>query len=269
MDDEKSLRTQWHGPFCDAMQLELKDEKGLEFQREVPLNTKPIILDLLIIKKSKDVSIKNDIGKIFRGHNILEYKSPGDSMGVDVYFKVLAYASLYKCNIGKEDEIRAEDITISLVREQSPDKLMGWMKNRGYIIKEHASGIYEVEGAPLFRTQILVTGEMENVEHIWLRALTRDVSVGLLQDVVDRAESLKKNKVEKHTDSIVYLVFDELRRQRREREVDDMYEKTMSLFKDRIDKMIDDAVKEKDKEISKKNDEIKALKERIAALEKV
>ena len=30
------------------------------------------------LKKEKDAVIKNEIGSIFRGHNIMEYKSPED-----------------------------------------------------------------------------------------------------------------------------------------------------------------------------------------------
>jgi hypothetical protein len=33
-------------------------------------------MDMLIIKKDRNVVTKNSIGKIFRGHNIVEFKSP-------------------------------------------------------------------------------------------------------------------------------------------------------------------------------------------------
>ncbi|WP_029201334.1 hypothetical protein [Oribacterium sp. NK2B42] len=95
----ESKKTQWHPPFCAAMKLELKaNKKDLCFESEHTLNTKPIQLDLLVIKKRKKAKIQNEIGRIFRQHNIFEYKSPEDELGIDVYFKTLAYACLYKAN---------------------------------------------------------------------------------------------------------------------------------------------------------------------------
>ena len=42
------------------------------------------------------VPISNEIGTFFRGHNIIEYKSPEDSLNIDVFYKSMAYAGLYK-----------------------------------------------------------------------------------------------------------------------------------------------------------------------------
>ena len=88
----KEIKTQWHPAFCSAVKLELIENKGdLDYENEYNLNSKPIQIDLLVIKKSKDVVIKNEIGKIFRGHNIMEYKSPQDSMNVDTFIKDRIY----------------------------------------------------------------------------------------------------------------------------------------------------------------------------------
>lgn len=90
-------KIQWHPGFVAAMDLELREyRKDLVFEKEYNLNTKPLEIDLLIIKKEASVHISNDIGDFFRGHNILEYKSPGDHLDIDVFYKTLAYATLYK-----------------------------------------------------------------------------------------------------------------------------------------------------------------------------
>ena len=39
-------------------------------------------MDLLIIEKRKGVQIQNEIGKIFRAHNIIEFKSPDDNLTI-------------------------------------------------------------------------------------------------------------------------------------------------------------------------------------------
>ena len=74
------LKTQWHPAFCSAMKLELiEDGEYLDYINEYNLNTKPLQIDLLVVKKVKDIEIKNEIGKLFRTHNIMEYKTPEDS----------------------------------------------------------------------------------------------------------------------------------------------------------------------------------------------
>ena len=77
----KDKRNQWHPAFYGAMHLELKDNKeDLEFTEEKILNTLPLRSDLLIIKKRNSCIIQNEIGQIFGKHNLLEYKSPDDSL---------------------------------------------------------------------------------------------------------------------------------------------------------------------------------------------
>ena len=47
----------------------------------------------MVIKKDTDVSIDNEIGEIFKEHNILEYKSPQDHLDIDTFYKVGAQAN--------------------------------------------------------------------------------------------------------------------------------------------------------------------------------
>ena len=127
----KELKTQWHPAFVSAMKLELiEDAEYLDYTSEYNLNTKPLEMDLLIVKKDKDVEIKNEIGKIFRKHNIVEYKSPDDSMNLNTYMKVIAYACLYKAYENYLDEITLDQITITMVREKKPRKLFHWFEKK-------------------------------------------------------------------------------------------------------------------------------------------
>ena len=91
-----SGRLKWHTAFLPAIQLELYDYlDSLEFRCEYQLTTEPLRIDLLIIKKPKDLIIKKNIGRIFRTENILEYKSPVDNLSIKDFLKVYAYANLY------------------------------------------------------------------------------------------------------------------------------------------------------------------------------
>lgn len=68
----KRQRLQWHPAFGAALRITFAEEierKELELQEEYLLSKKPPQIDVLIIKKLRDVSIHKTIGRIFRKHN--------------------------------------------------------------------------------------------------------------------------------------------------------------------------------------------------------
>ena len=68
-------RIQWHPGFVAAIDLELaENRKDLIYEKEYNLNVKPLEIDLLVIKKEKSAKIVNEIGKLFRDYNIMDYK---------------------------------------------------------------------------------------------------------------------------------------------------------------------------------------------------
>ena len=71
-EENETKKTQWHPAFCSAMKLELVgNKKDLDYISEHELNTKPIRIDLLVIEKTEGVTIENEIGRIFKRHNIM------------------------------------------------------------------------------------------------------------------------------------------------------------------------------------------------------
>ena len=77
MQKEEAKMLQWHPAFFAEIQIELQeDAEHLIFENEHQLGTKPKEIDVLIIKKDKGRVIRKNIGRIFRQHNIVEYKSP-------------------------------------------------------------------------------------------------------------------------------------------------------------------------------------------------
>ena len=63
-------RTYWHSAICGATEWELKQNKDdLEFEPEHILNKEPIKMDMLVIKKRPNATIRNEIGRIFRDHD--------------------------------------------------------------------------------------------------------------------------------------------------------------------------------------------------------
>ena len=84
-------KIQWHPAFDAALQIELGEEaKYLTFEPEHLLSKKPMQIDVLV-KNEKKVKIRKNIGRIFRQHNIIEYKSPEDHLNIDDFYKVYGY----------------------------------------------------------------------------------------------------------------------------------------------------------------------------------
>ena len=121
----KEKKLQWHPAFYGAMHLELRENKEeLEFTEELILNTLPLRVDMLVVKKKIPCEISNEIGRIFKKHNLLEYKSPDDKLNFNVFLKGIAYAYLYKIKETYIDEIPLEEVTLTFIRGRKPVKLL-------------------------------------------------------------------------------------------------------------------------------------------------
>ena len=132
---------QWHPAFYAGIQIEFGEEaEYLEFKQEHSLGTKPKQIDVLI-KKEKDRILQKNIGRIFRTHNIIEYKGHGDYLSIDDFYKVCGYAYFYKSDSTEVNAIKFEELTISLVSERVPRELMRHLKEeRGFELKLVESG---------------------------------------------------------------------------------------------------------------------------------
>ena len=206
----KEIKTQWHPAFCSAVKLELIENKDdLDYENEYNLNSKPIQIDLLVIKKSKDVEIKNEIGKIFRGHNILEYKSPQDSMNVDTFIKVIAYACLYKASEVHVNDICLEDITITLIRERRPRELFKWFTKHGYEICEKYPGIYYVNKDGNFPIQVIVSSRLTKENQKWLTLLSSHLNKDDAKRIILQMGNLTEKDEKAYANSVVQVAVTE------------------------------------------------------------
>ena len=259
----KELKTQWHPAFVSAMKLELiEDAEYLDYTSEYNLNTKPLEMDLLIVKKEKNVEIKNEIGKIFRRHNIIEYKSPNDSMNLNTYMKVISYACLYKAYETHVDEIGLDEITITMVREKKPVKLLRWFEKNGYQIKEVFAGIYYVTKENCFMTQIIVSKELSKDNQKWLTLLSKDLDKADAKRVVAQMELLTEESDKQHGDSVLQVAVQENEEIFSEvKEEENMCEALRKLMEPEINEAISKAV---DKAVNKAVDKAVKAAEEVA-----
>ena len=188
----KDKKVQWHPAFYGAMHLELRENKeDLEFTEEVILNTLPLRVDMLVVKKKYPCEIQNEIGRKFGKHNLIEYKSPDDSLNYDVFFKGVAYSYLYKSNETHVDEIALEDVTLTFVRERKPIKLLKKLQKEKFHIKEKWPGIYYIIKEGYIKIQIVVSKELSWENHGWLNSLSEKVSVQQAIQLIETTERLE------------------------------------------------------------------------------
>ena len=88
------------------------------------------------------------------------------------------------------NEIPAEEITITLIRDRKPVKLLGELEKSGYGYKKEAAGIYYVNGA-MFPVQIIVSSELDVDMHVQLKALTDRLEESLLRQYLLQASTFE------------------------------------------------------------------------------
>lgn len=208
MVDKRNLEEiaiQWHPAFYGAAELELRDNKeDIEFHQEYNLSKEPLRVDLLVVRRLADVQVKNEIGHIFRQYNIVEYKSPGDGLSIDTFYKTVGYACFYK-GLGKtEDAIPIQEMSISFFREAYPGKLFTKLESLGMEIKNPYPGIYYIrQWQAMPDIQIVVTGVVDPEKHPALRVLSRNVKEEDARAFVQEASKLTEPEDRNNVDAVL------------------------------------------------------------------
>ena len=179
-------RLAWHPAFYQAIQLELLEwQDELEFQTEIQLTAEPLRIDLLIVKKPKELVINKNIARIFRNYNIIEYKNPYAYFSIKDFFKVYAYAYLYA---SMKPDVDLADITITFIENRYPRNFLNYLtKIKGYKIEKTTPGIYTVHG-DYIPMQIIESKKLSENDNLWLKSLTKDLEVESANAILDARE---------------------------------------------------------------------------------
>lgn len=273
----KQHKIQWHPAFCSALKLELKQNRSdLNYHTEYSLSSLPLKIDILIITRTSDVFISNEIGHIFRKYNIFEYKSPEAQLNIDTFYKVMGYACLYKANGRTTDSIKSNEITISFVREHKPEKLFHILSQAGASIVQNYDGIYYVNGILPFKIQVIVSDEINADNHIWISALTKNLTEQNVDRLLESTSVLTQVDEKEFADSVLQVAMKSNETVfLKTKEVPNMCEALRELMKPEIEEELRkaraDAIAETRKEmadeIAKLMEERCLLKERLKILE--
>lgn len=155
---------------------------------------------------------------------------------MDVLYKSEAYAALYKSYGETVDAVKADDITVSILRETRPRELFKYLENGGGRISSCHRGIYYIEGAVAwFPTQIVVIRELDKEAHTWLRGLSSGLDKGDLWSLLEHAGQMAE-KFDKEMAGSVLGVSIEANRQAVQELIGDerMFETLMEIMEPKI-----------------------------------
>ncbi len=220
-------KLQWHPAFSAVLRIELLDELDkIKIEDEHLLGKKPLQTDFLVVKLDGKQKIHKNIGQLFQKYNIVEYKSPDDSLSINDFYKVYAYACLYQSDTEKVMEIPPDEIGITFVCNHYPVKMLKHIQNtRGMTIKKCEQGIYELKGDP-FPMQLIITHELTKEKNFWMQSLRNDLKSG--GEIRNLIETYDKNKTQPLYQAVMDVI---LRANYKEVEVEkNMCQALMELF---------------------------------------
>lgn len=163
-------------------------------------------------------------------------------MNIDTFYKVNAYAALYKASSGTVDGIKAGNVSISIIREAKPKNLFKNLVKEGFPVNNPYKGIYYIGGKSYFSTQVIVSRELSGEQYVWLQALTRTLDEQTAKKLVLCAQDYS-TQGEKELISSVLTVSTQANDGlfAKMKEDADMYEALQGLFADEINQRIANA----------------------------
>ena len=238
------------------------NKNDLEFNEEFVLNTGPLSIDLLIIKKNNDAVIKSGLGALFKKENIWEYKSPGDKLNYKTFNKGLAYLHLYIAT--SSDYLSISDVTVTFLRHTKPVRLFKKLDELGYQITEFEPGIYHIKMPGQPDIQIIVSKELDD-RYEWIKSLNDNVSHDKIKELISDKNRLEEPDKD-YASKILDFVF-EINKNNIE-EDDKMGVFTELYNAEKQIRLKDEELASTKKELETQKEEVSNLKKRIEQLEK-
>jgi hypothetical protein len=168
----------WHPSFFASLKLELQDYYDyLSFISEYNLNKAPRRIDVLIIILLENIKIEKNIARIFRKHNIFEYKAPDDILTENDFYNGISYALQYKSI--DINNVSIEELSLSFVCFNKPAELFNHIEKR-YGLTNEGAGIYYITGN-LLPIQMIITSELSEDENLYLSGLRKDADKNILK----------------------------------------------------------------------------------------
>ena len=206
---------------------------------EEVLGEEPPRADYVIVIKDEKIDFDKAIFKIFRKHNVTEYKNPHDALNERVIRKICGYANFYIGLAEHESDITSDQVTLSIFRAKKNAKLFKSMETAGTLVKTEVSGIYQVVGITDLPFQIVITSELEGEEYAAYRALTDKADETDIESVIEAGGKAKDDTVREHYRVLLKLLVEKnpgvMEKIRRDEAMADVL---MEIVKDKVDERV-------------------------------
>ena len=191
----------WHSAMYGAIHLILKPHKcNLQIQREHLLNLMPTRIDCIVVKKDETIPIDLDVFRLFRKHNVIEFKSYRDSLDEDVLWHTIGYAAMYK---SLEQGVSSEELTISIFRSTPPQKLLVDLAEQGWRVERPYHNIFYLSGKVDIPIQIVVTRDLGEA-YLPLSILTGHAKEAEVRKFLEYREGLREKADLNYADAVTW-----------------------------------------------------------------
>ena len=201
ISDLQSSLIDWHSAMFSAISLILKPYRfNLTLEREHLLNLMPTRIDCLVVKRNGDIPIDLDVFRLFRKHNVIEFKSYRDDLDENVIWHTIGYAASYK---SMESGVSAEEMTITIFRTSFPRKLLKELEEHGWKIEEKYHNIFYLTGKIDVPIQIVVAQGLGE-DYIPLEILTGRAKEADVRRFIEFRESLTDRNDKIYADAVLW-----------------------------------------------------------------
>ena len=168
-EDNKTIRH--HYGFYGAFHAEYGSSKAdFQFEHEKTLGIEPLRTDIVAVKRNKRAKLTDGIGRLLAPHNIIEYKSPDDTLNINDFYKIQSYACAYKAI---EPNVPGDELAISIFRHRYPREMFKDLRKLGRGAEEAYPGVYVVTGPLTVPAQIIVTSRLPPGEYGLFKILAK------------------------------------------------------------------------------------------------
>ena len=204
--DKSQQRKEYHYGFYAFMKSYYGMSKAtITYEQEKQLGEEPIRLDFLLLRNNLDETLDDPIGQFLKKDNIMEYKSPDDSLTIDDFYKVQGYGLIYKGYDHKIDELPINDMTVTIVRHRYPRKMIRTLKRDGIQIRKDQPGIYRMSGRLSISTQLIVISQLSSGLYNGLKLLSKDATIEEMDAYVKEIASSDNDSVKDYASTVIRL----------------------------------------------------------------
>jgi hypothetical protein len=196
---ERKERTPYHGAALGVFSClfhNYRQNGDVAILDEHRLSKEPLRIDIVVIKKNRGIELEPVWAKIFREHNLVEYKSPVDKAPTfEVFSKLMGYAWIYAA----QEKVTISDMTATLICAGIPKKLFKILKEDfDYEILEKYDGVYYITEKGVAAEKRLAVQIMVQRSELLLQALDkRPFDEATADKLAEFIASLDKENVNK------------------------------------------------------------------------